>query len=541
MLRRLLTAAGCVLFLGATAGMGFYFFRVGPDRADQAASVISAFLAFCGLAVAVIGVLPQSRPAAASRDERAPADERDDLPPLISRVEDAARVQAGYVKSLPQDARIDRAQELQSVRDLRNLEALLWRMEEARSDGGTERVPARPPRLSPAPRILLTAAVAGTVVTAVGTWLWSRWGAASVPGMLTIQGVGMCFLIAGILAWRLKPQVPAGPWMIVLALLTLVSNLHVGLRLDTDMPGRVVTVVLGTGAQWLQIVAAGRLLLACSVPTLSAGERRVVTVGWILAAASPLLLLATKVPVPSCHGWCGTSPISLTRDPAVYYAVRSAHLAAWILLALSTLRVLVRRYRHATDRQRHLDGFSLLAGSTVIILFVLGYASVLAQYAAGPGTLLARLIDLQALVIAWAAVFAIPVAIVSAFLGQQAMLASIARLLGRAKPWCVGRLQSALRKALRDPTLAVVVPNARGILFDAMGRPVVSPPPERHRTVVGTPPIAVLLHDPSLTHDRELLDAAAAVASLALSELDFRRYPSDCVQVQRRRCCLGCP
>src|SRR5262249_55049578 len=54
-------------------------------------------------------------------------------------------------------------------------------------------------------------------------------------------------------------------------------------------------------------------------------------------------------------------------------------------------------------------------------------------------------------------------------------------------------------------------------LLDVLGRRCeVSADSGRAMTPLGEPPVAVLVHDPALLSDRELLDAAAAAARLAL-------------------------
>jgi hypothetical protein len=520
MLRRVLTWTACVLFLGAATGMGVYFARAGLARADQSASVISAFLALAGLALTGFAIVTEhGRPAQAPRDER---DTASDLHTLISRVEDEARSQAADLQALRQgkDAHAALAEELRDTRNrLRETDrflSALWRLEELRPDPPADPASVATIRCRPTPLKLLVAAASGMALAAVGISLWARWGLASTQSMLTTQGVGLCFVTAGIMAWRMKPEDSGGPWMIALGDLILVSNLQVGLRLASGMPGREMTVVVGALAQWSQLAVAGQLLLNHFGPMPSASEKLLVKAGWVLAIMGPVLLLPTATPIAICGDWCGPSPIHLTREPSVYYAVRSAYLTAWISVALCGLGVITHRFRRATRRQRRLHGFSMVATGTLLALFALGYLGVLAQYASGSGTLLSRAGSALATATAWTAVAAVPVAFLTAFLGEQAMLAAIARLLGRHRQFTLEGLQAALRAALRDPTLCLITPNSLGILLDTTGRPLASAPRHQHQTVLGAPPIAVLLHDPSLVHDRQLLDSAADAACLIL-------------------------
>ncbi|MEU7002294.1 hypothetical protein [Nonomuraea sp. NPDC046570] len=65
---RILKWVGGTLFAGTAIGMSVYFARVGLERADQAASVISAFVALAGLALAIYAMVRDRRAG-----EQAPA------------------------------------------------------------------------------------------------------------------------------------------------------------------------------------------------------------------------------------------------------------------------------------------------------------------------------------------------------------------------------------------------------------------------------------------------------------------------------------
>ncbi|GAA3124188.1 hypothetical protein [Streptosporangium carneum] len=65
---RVLKWVGGVLFAGTAIGMGAYFYRVGLEDADRWGSVIAAFIALAGLAMALFGT------RTAPRDTRAGSD-----------------------------------------------------------------------------------------------------------------------------------------------------------------------------------------------------------------------------------------------------------------------------------------------------------------------------------------------------------------------------------------------------------------------------------------------------------------------------------
>ncbi|MEU8377958.1 hypothetical protein [Streptosporangium sp. NPDC048865] len=77
---RVVKWVGGALFLGAAIGMGVYFLRIGLAKADQAASVVGAFVGVAGLALAVYGTLT------ARRADAAPSPPATRTAPLDNRV-----------------------------------------------------------------------------------------------------------------------------------------------------------------------------------------------------------------------------------------------------------------------------------------------------------------------------------------------------------------------------------------------------------------------------------------------------------------------
>ena len=115
---------------------------------------------------------------------------------------------------------------------------------------------------------------------------------------------------------------------------------------------------------------------------------------------------------------------------------------------------------------------------------------------------------------------AIPLGYLAMLLRRRIDKAGVADLVVRLNSSAVPRnLREALASALHDPGLAVGfwVPEQQRYV-DSDGSDVEIP---RGRVVTkvnrGTTPVAVLIHDPALLQNPELVDAACAAASLACS------------------------
>jgi signal transduction histidine kinase len=124
--------------------------------------------------------------------------------------------------------------------------------------------------------------------------------------------------------------------------------------------------------------------------------------------------------------------------------------------------------------------------------------------------------------VAYYALAAVPVAVLVVFLQRRLARGAVAGLVVELGERSSGvDLQRALARALGDPSLELAYwfP-AEGRYVSSNGRPVELPSPgaERASTVVGRDgqPIAVLIHDPALEHDAELVDSVCAAAGLTL-------------------------
>lgn len=367
---------------------------------------------------------------------------------------------------------------------------------------------------APPARLLVALGVLGAGLVGLGWRLWLGYGWAPWPVALSTTSVGVCFVAAGLVAWKFRPRSRTGIWMVALGLVMLIDNLNTGFKLSAEMPGRELIVLIGTPAGWLQYALCGHLFLGYPTGRLGGhAERRVVVTGFIVFSVGAALLLVTKTPVPVCAGWCGPSPVQLVADPGLYLGIRSALIVVLLGLAGVVLVLLARRAVRSSRRQRRILGFMIAAAGVTVLLITGGQLNLLAVYAGG-GSM--AVMDLLGAASGWAAVAALPVAFLVGLLRERLAFASVGSLVGRLEHTAADRVEAALAEVLRDPALRVAFPAADGLL-DVSGRPF-DPTHDGSRSVtpLGSPPVAVLVHDPALNEDRELLDAAAAAARLAL-------------------------
>ncbi len=116
----------------------------------------------------------------------------------------------------------------------------------------------------------------------------------------------------------------------------------------------------------------------------------------------------------------------------------------------------------------------------------------------------------------------LPVGFLVGVLRVRLARAAVGTLLVRLRePGSAGELRAELARALGDPSLQVGYWHARAAAFvDGEGRPLELPAADSERCVRlverDGQRVAMLLHDPALREDTNLLDAVTAVAGLAL-------------------------
>jgi signal transduction histidine kinase len=316
--------------------------------------------------------------------------------------------------------------------------------------------------------------------------------------------VGWSLIGSGLLSWRARPDNRLGPVMVLTGFAWFASTMG-------DGSGSVLFTI-GQAFQVLYLV--GFLYLILSFPSgrlQTALDRALVIVTFGLVTVAQLAWMLFFDPHATCDR-CSANLLEVTRNDTLATALLQFQRIAGLVVIVVVTGLLVVRLVHASRPQRRAVIPVLLAG---IVAFVALAAAVAAAAADAPSTdELSRVAGYTFAVV--------PVAVLVAFLQRRLARGAVAGLVVElGEPRAGVGLAASLSRALGDPSLSLGYwfP-AESRYVDSDGKPVELPDPGcgRVSTVVerGGQPIAVLIHDPALQHNAELVDSVCAAAGLTL-------------------------
>ena len=327
-----------------------------------------------------------------------------------------------------------------------------------------------------------------------------------IPSLPIILLVGWSFIGSGLLSWRARPDNRLGPVMVLTGFTWFASVLEEGNN----------SVVATIGAVFAVAFLAGFLYIGLSFPSgrlPTALDRALVAVALGLVTVVQLAWLLCYDPTADCDR-CAANLLEVTRDDALANAlVQFQRIAGLAVIAVAVGLLAVRLVRSSRP-QRHAVIPVLLAEIVALTVFAVSVAvdALHTGHSDAYGH------------VAGYAFAVVPVAILVAFLQRQLARGAVAGLvveLGEPTSPATAGLCPALSRALGDPSLSVGYwfP-AESRYVDADGKPVELPEPgsERMATVVerGGQPVAVLIHDPALQDNAELVESVCAAAGLTL-------------------------
>jgi len=358
--------------------------------------------------------------------------------------------------------------------------------------------------------LLVPAAVAAG---AGATWLAAHASAGrpTEPGPYLTAMVGASLIASGLGSWRARPENPLGPAMVLTGFAWFAGLLSEA----TNAP----LYTVGVAVEYAFV--AGFVYIVLSFPSgqLRGTLDRVLVVGAV-AAALGLQLLAMlfgngrglRCGEINGRSACPDILLQVFHDNGLALHLLKFQRALAVGLTLTALCLLALRWLRASRPQRRELTWVLLAGSATLVALAVNVVNDLVG-----GPLQSTPANVWFLTLAL-----VPIAIVATFVRRRLARGSIAGLVvqlgAHTEP---ADLQAALSTALGDPSLEVAYwfpAEARYVTGD--GRPVAVPGPDsgRRSTLVerdGTP-IAMLLHDPALEHNRTLVQSVCAAAGLAL-------------------------
>ena len=280
-----------------------------------------------------------------------------------------------------------------------------------------------------------------------------------------------------------------------------------------DVPSRVL-VTLTAVLVPLQAAFAAHLLLA--YPTGLVGDRfgrRLVVAAYVVGALEGAWWTFTHVSMFDCAE-CAQKFLAIDVSEPVHRVVTPGFAAAWALLSILLLVLLVRRYRAAGHRQRRL--LRLPYFSIVVAAAMYGGLSVVAapQGTSAWGMSRETLIAFQVV-----ALLGVPLCFLVGLLNERLSYRRIGELMVELAAGGDADLERSLAVGLGDPQLTVAFPVPDGYV-DTQGRPVPPPEPDDRAavTAVGdrSTPMALIRHDRSLSEEPALLTAAGSATRLIL-------------------------
>jgi len=321
-------------------------------------------------------------------------------------------------------------------------------------------------------------------------------------GVLYDLGVGVLFVVAGMLAWARRPASAVGRLLTVAGLVWLLARALVwAIPSPTLFTAGLVLVLLPIAfvAHLAVVFPSGRVT--------SATDRLIVVVSYVVIVSGVAFL-----DLSSCGG-CPRNLLAVGSHDGLGRVLRTSVLVSTLLTIAAFLTVLVGHWRRSTGAARR------------VLTPVLPAASLYAAVSAS--NLLAELGAPIGLGREWAwvervAIAAVPIAFLGGLLRTRLARYGVGQLVVELGEHASGdELRVAVRRCLGDPTVEVAYWDvARDGYVDSDAHAVELPveDPGRAVTVVDRAGrrIGALVHDPAVREEGSLLDAVCAAAGLAM-------------------------
>jgi len=339
----------------------------------------------------------------------------------------------------------------------------------------------------------------------------------NLPYPLTTQARAMAgvvaawsFLAAGLIAWLRRPGNRLGPLMVATCFALLARQF----RFSHDPLAFTVFFLFGELA-WPLV---GHVALAYPFGRVTDRlEKAFLAVVYVVALAFPLAVLLTydgtarlRFLDPLPH----ESLLLVSGNAGLADALQDIYgVVGYGVLAAAFVLLVVRKLVRATPRARRVLLPLLLAAVAAALWAVL---NGILTFAETPPPIMDDLFWWQVI-----SLTALPVALLVGLLRARLARAHVGELVVHLEQSSPEELRDELARALEDPTLEIAfwLPE-RGAFVDSEGRTFDVPEDGPKRAVTRLDqegePLAVLVHDPTLRDEPELVEGVAAAARLAL-------------------------
>jgi signal transduction histidine kinase len=342
-------------------------------------------------------------------------------------------------------------------------------------------------------------AAAGAIINAAG--LDAAGGPNPVLQSALLDWIILCFVFSGLVAWRRRPESLLGPLMIAGGLATVVSSVS---SFDTTL-----TQTIGQSFDLVPFAVFLHIFLAFPSGELrSRGERALVVATYVVAVGLQLLILILG-------GFDPNNSFALTDAPQLAHDIYRWQLTSLAALLLGGIVVLIARRVRAGRPSRPVVALLINAFSLALVMS----AAVLLMGAWDVESSLFLPVQRATFVVVGLSAIVFLLVLLDARLARASIGSLLIELRAEPPP---DDLRGPLSRALHDPTLEVGfwLP-AYGGWADPDGRELPLPAsddPGRSMTLIDREGehLAVLVHDPLLDDEPEMLHAVSAAAAFSL-------------------------
>jgi signal transduction histidine kinase len=355
-----------------------------------------------------------------------------------------------------------------------------------------------------APTPLVLAVIALIALLAAGMVIAVRLGSAfpgDEPGLQAglLDWIVLSSIFSGLVAWRRRPESRLGPLMIAAGFATSLSSL--------SSASGALPFTLGQSMDLVPFAVFFHVYLSFPSGRLpGAPERWVVCAAYFVAVGLQLVGLALG-------GFRPDNVLAIVEEQDLAMTLFDVQLLTLATLALTSIAVLVYRRRQSGPPLRR--SIAVLVDSFVVALAMICALLVMGTFFPGEAFLAVQRTTFFVIGLA-------PVVFLIALLDARLARSSVGDLLVELRSDPSPReLREPIARALNDPSLELAywLPQF-GSWADPEGRAVRLPRDGDGRAATlierNGERVAALVHDPSLEHEPELLDAVSAAAAIAL-------------------------